>query len=353
MSGQRRSGDGRAVHASGWVQRAAGLALAAISALLLGGCTGSDGRHLSFLDPQGPIAAAQRVHFFEVIGLLLIVVLPVLVLAPWFAWRYRLRNRKSRYTPKWGFAWGLECVVWGVPIAIAIALAVLLLRSTPALDPYHALPSERPALRVQVIGYDWKWLFVYPDLGIASVGELAFPAGQPLALELTSASVMQSFWIAPLGSQIYAMGGMVTKLHLQADQPGRFAGENTQYNGQGFHAQKFTAVALAPSDFDGWVARVRSGGVALDARAYRTLSERSTASALRAALAVPAEIPAGVIYFNGVAPDLFHRVVQATMQGKSVETSAAGVASKTGPGSGVSYAMAADICSQSISKGKQ
>lgn len=349
--GQRHSGDGPATCVG--VLRVAGLALPAVVALLLGGCTGSDGRHLSFLDPQGPIAAAQRFHFFEVIGLLLIVVLPVLVLVPWFAWRYRLRNRKSRYTPKWGFSIWFECVVWGVPIAIAVALAVLLLRSTAALDPYRALDTDHPALRVQVIGYDWKWLFVYPDLGIASVGEVAFPAGQPLALELTSASVMQSFWIAPLGSQIYAMGGMVTQLHLQADRPGRFAGENTQYNGQGFHEQKFTAVALPPSDFDGWVARVRQNGVALDAPAYRTLSERSTSSELRAALSVPAEVPAGVVYFSGVAPGLFHRVVQATMQGTPVATSAAGAQTKTGPGSGVSHAMAADICGQPPSKGEQ
>ncbi|MEO5696709.1 MAG: hypothetical protein ABIQ60_06185 [Burkholderiaceae bacterium] len=191
----QRSGD-YPTHRVAWVRRARVLAPSAVSGVLVSGCTGSDGRHLSFLDPQGPIAAAQRLHFFEVICFLLIVVLPVLVLTPWFAWRYRLGNRKSRYTPRWGFALGLELLVWGVPIAIAVALAVLLLlRSTTVLDPYKALASDRPALRVQVIGYDWKWLFVFPDLGVASVGEVAFPAAQPLALalELTSASVMQSF----------------------------------------------------------------------------------------------------------------------------------------------------------------
>jgi cytochrome o ubiquinol oxidase subunit 2 len=166
-------------------------------------------------------------------------------------------------------------------------------------------------LRVQVIGYDWKWLFIYPDQGIASIGVLALPVGRPVALQLTSATVMQSFHIPALGSQIYAMGGMVTQLHLQADRSGQSLGENNMYNGGGFYQQRFTALALPPEQFDTWTAQVHSSGIALDARRLHLIALRSTRAELIAAL-YPGGSPDGNAYFTGATATLFPTVVTAT-----------------------------------------
>jgi cytochrome o ubiquinol oxidase subunit 2 len=285
--------------------------------LLLGGCSSS---HLSFLDPQGPVAAIQRAHFVEVLALLAIfVALPIFVVTPWFAWRYRYGAKSSRYTPKWEFQGLLDIACWGGPIVIVALLGALLWRSTHALDPYKPLASRQPALRVQVIGYDWKWLFIYPDEGVASIGVLAFPAGRQLAMQLTSATVMQSLLIPALGSQIYAMGGMVTQLHLEAAKPGRFMGENTMYNGNGFSQQKFTAVAMTPDEFHAWVRKVRASGVLMNAAALAAISQRTTRAQLIAAMGIAASSD-GNVYFRAVTAALFPAVVAATRDGTAVET---------------------------------
>ena len=264
---------------------------------------------LSFLVPHGPIAAAQRVHFLEIVAMVLIVVAPVLVVTPWFAWRYRYGG-SARYTPKWSFSWPLEIAIWGVPLAIVIVLALWLWQNAHALDPYVPLPSSQPPVRIEVVGYDWKWLFIYPDLGIASMGEMAFPAGRPLALELTSATVVQSLLISSLGSQIYAMPGRVTRLHLEASRPGRFQGENLQFNGDGYFEQHFLARALTPAAFDAWVERVRATGIPLSATAYRTVARRTTLTDTRRALHVPhGEL--GAVYFDAVPRSLFDRIVRS------------------------------------------
>jgi cytochrome o ubiquinol oxidase subunit 2 len=244
----------------------------------------------------------------------------VLILTPLIAWRYRRTNDASRYTPNWTFSRPLEFAIWGVPVAIVAVLAVLLWRNTEALDPYRPLTLDEPPLRVQVVGLDWKWLFVYPDEGIATVGELAFPADRPLALELTTDTVMQSFFIPALGSQIYAMAGMVTRLHLAARGPGRFRGENSQFNGTGFHKQKFTAVAIPPGDFEAWVETVRANGIALDEAAYRVLARRSTPDEAHEALGTSA-MPRNLLYFSDVAPDLFATVVDNYHDGRTDQAS--------------------------------
>lgn len=286
-----------------------------IAVLLLAGCSG--GTHLSFLDPQGPVASAQRWHFFEVLAVLVVfVAIPVFVLTPWFLWRYRYGARSSRYTPKWNFSGPLEIAIWAGPVVIVVLLAIIVWRDTHALDPYKPLASDQPALRVQVIGFDWNWLFIYPDQGIASIGVFALPAGRPVAMQLTSATVMQSFHIPALGSQIYAMGGMVTQLHLQADRPGLSLGENNMYNGNGFHQQRFTAVAMTPEGFNAWVREVRSSGLALNERNLKIISQRSTRAELIAALSQPRSD--GNVYFSGATAALFPSVVMATMGGTMV-----------------------------------
>ena len=315
-----RAGRRRPSGASRSARAAHAFAASLLAAAPLAAGRAADGPHLSFLDPRGPVAAAQRTHFLEVIGLLAIVVVPVLVLVPLFAWRYRYSNERAEYRPNWEFSKGLEVLIWGVPVLIVAGLATFLIRSTTSLDPYEPLAagdlpsadaasaSGPPPLSVQVVGTDWKWLFVYPEEGIATIGELAFPTDRQMALEITSLTTVQSFFVPALGSQIYAMGGMANRLHLAADAPGEFLGENTQYNGRGFAEQKFVARALEPDDFEAWVATVRDTGIALDGRALGVVTGRSTAEEARAALPGAGDVP-GTLYFDAVPEALFERLM--------------------------------------------
>lgn len=284
--------------------------------LTLNACVGNT--HMSFLDPQGPVADAQRWHFYWVLGIMAVLVAgPIFLVLPFFAWRYRYGNQSARYSPKWKFSRLLEFLSWGGPIVIVAVLAFFVWRDSHRLDPYKPLVSNQPALRVQVIGYDWKWLFIYPDQGIATIGTMALPVGRPVTMHLTSATVMQSFFIPALGSQIYAMGGMVTQLNLQADKPGHSLGENTMYNGNGFHQQKFTAVAMTPARFKAWVRNVRAAGVPMDARTLKAISRRDTRARLIADLPHAATHD-GNIYLTGVSPGLFPAIVKATAAGTPI-----------------------------------
>ncbi len=287
------------------------LAALCCGVLLLAACAGDT--HLTFLDPQGPIAHQQRWHFYWVLGVMAVLVAgPIFLLLPFFVWRYRYGNKKPRYTPKWEYSTLLEIMSWSGPIVIV--LAVFVWRDTHKLDPYKPIASDQAPLQVQVIGYDWKWLFIYPDQGIAGVGTLALPVGRPVFLHMTSATVMQSFFIPALGSQIYAMGGMVSQLNLEASKPGKSLGENTMYNGNGFHQQKFTAVAMLPADFKAWVRKVRATGLPLNAQNLKVLAQRSTRADLIAALP-GARSMAGNVYFTCASKSLFPAVVKATMDG--------------------------------------
>ena len=290
---------------------------------------------VSFLSPHGPIAAAQRTHLFHVILLMMIVILPVLVLTPLFAWHYRYRNTGARYTPKWEHSWPLEGLIWGVPLAVVGVLALWLVHGTTTLDPYLPLGSKDKPLEVDVIGYDWKWLFVYPQLRIASAGQLVFPEHRQLALRLTSDTVMQSFYIPALGSQIYAMAAMRTKLHLIADSTGQFLGENTQYDGMGFQDQKFIALSTTPEGFRDWVARVKANGTPLTASVYRVLRRDNTVPELRAALKADG-MPPGAVYFNHVKPELFADVIRSFHGGPTSSAAIVGgnIAMASNPGAG-------------------
>ncbi len=200
--------------------------------------------------------------------------------------------------------------IWGVPFAIVTVLGIWLAQDTVGLDPYKPLtPSDQP-LRIQVVGYDWKWLFVYPDQGIASMGQLALPRGRELAFELTSDTVLQSFFIPALGSQVYAMPGMVTRLHLKADTLGSSRGLNTQYNGEGFEKQRFTALTMSPDDFDAWVRRVQANGIPMTPATYHVVQLRNSLDATREALG-GGGAPLGGLYFEGVSPTLFQDVVES------------------------------------------
>ncbi len=271
----------------------------------------------SFMDPQGPIAAEQKAHLIRVTWLTMIAVLPVLVLVPLMVWRYRYRNTNARYTPNWEYSGWLDGIMWGVPFAIIIALSAMLWHNTKALDPYKPLTSDVPPLQVQVIALDWKWLFIYPDLGIASMDHLAFPAERPVALKLTTDTVMQSFMVGALAGQIYAMPGMQTQLQIIADAPGTFRGENTQFNGEGFAHQKFDAVAMTNTDFEAWVENVRKDGIPLDDKTYDVLGKPATGADTHAALGTSA-MPGGVVYFKDVATDFYHHVLSRYHTGQAI-----------------------------------
>jgi cytochrome o ubiquinol oxidase subunit II len=247
------------------------------------------------LNPKGPIADAQRGLLIDAFSVMLIVVVPVIVMALLFAWRYRASNRNARYTPTWAYSAKVDAVVWLVPALIVIAVGILVWRSTHKLDPYREIASDVPPLDIQVVAQDWKWLFIYPEQGIAVVNQMAIPAGRPISLRITSDTVMNSFYVPALAGQIYAMAGMQTRLQMLANAPGTFVGRNTQYSGGGFSDQFFEVLATAPADFDAWVAKAKQAPGKLDAAAYAKLAEKSRL--------VP------IAYFSAVEPRLFDSII--------------------------------------------
>jgi cytochrome o ubiquinol oxidase subunit 2 len=249
----------------------------------------------SFLDGLGPSSAQTASLFWIVLAAMLIVVLPVLVLTPLIAWRYRLRG-DAAYTPRWDSSRILELIVWSVPVAIVLCLSVLLWNATHRLDPYRVIAGHGAPLDVQVVGMDWKWLFLYPDQKIATVNVLVVPAGRPVRLHLTSATVMQSFMIPQLGGQIYAMAGMTTQLNVLANRRGAFLGQNTQFNGPGFPKQRLQLLAVSLPTFDRFVARAQASRRRLDAVRYEMLTRQSSIDQ--------------PLLFSAPPPDLFGRIVR-------------------------------------------
>ncbi|MEM7222640.1 MAG: ubiquinol oxidase subunit II [Pseudomonadota bacterium] len=271
-------------------------AMARLAALLASGCEISGA---PIIDPKGPVAFTERDLLFTAAGIMLIVIIPVWIMAFVFVTRYRVKNKKAAYRPDWDFSTPIEILVWTVPAIIVIVLGTLVWDYTHRLDPYRPLQSSVQPLQVEVVAQDWKWLFIYPDQQIASVNELVFPSGRPLSLRITSDTVMNSFFIPALGSQIYAMAGMQTQLNLLADEPGRFMGRNMQYSGDGFAKQYFEALATSQADFDAWVAKVRQSSEVLDANAYSALAKPS--------------IKHPVTYYSAVETDLFDKIIASYM----------------------------------------
>jgi cytochrome o ubiquinol oxidase subunit 2 len=261
------------------------------------------------LDPSGPIAFAGRQLLFDAVSIMMIVIVPVFIMTALFAWRYRGTNRKARYAPDFSFYWPVEIVVWGVPAAIIVWLGFHLWVGTHKLDPYKAIDRSVKSLQIEAVAQDWKWLFIYPDRNIAVVNELVFPAGTPLAIRITSDTVMNSFVIPALGGQIYAMAGMQTRLHLLADKPGRFMGRNIQYSGRGFADQQFNAIATpSQEEFETWVTKVKESGDVLDAQSYARLARPS------------ARVP--VTYYAKVAPNLFDGIIAKWQHGHHAKQTA-------------------------------
>lgn len=285
-----------------------------MSLILLSGCS----EHMSgFMNPQGPVAEAQRHHFWVIVALVMIVIIPVILQTPLILWRYRYRG-DAVYRPKWDMSRWLDIVMWAVPIVIVAVLGGYIWRQTHALDPYRPLPSDQPPLEIQVVGYDWKWLFIYPEQGIATMGQLVIPANRPISFELTSATVLQSFFIPALGSQIDVMNRMMTRLHLEADHPGRFEGKNMQYNGEGFHRQRFITRAVDAKTFDDFVQRTRQQGQPLDQSAYEVIMKKGDNRDVARALGLDTSDTDAVIRFFPVPDGLFHTI----MAGSPIDWSA-------------------------------
>nr|WP_277404750.1 ubiquinol oxidase subunit II [Achromobacter xylosoxidans] len=261
--------------------------------MLLGGC------NMEILSPKGDIGAQEKTLLFTATGLMLLVVIPVIIMILTFAWKYRASNTKADYQPKWAHSTAIEVVVWTVPCIIVAILAVITWRSTHALDPYKPLVSEHKPVTIEVVSLDWKWLFIYPEYDIATVNEIAFPVDVPVNFRITSASVMNSFFIPQLGSQIYSMAGMETKLHLNAREPGTYAGISANYSGAGFSGMRFKAIATSQEGFDDWVRQAKASGTALTPAVYQELTKRSEHNP--------------VAKYASVPPSMFDYILGSTM----------------------------------------
>jgi cytochrome o ubiquinol oxidase subunit 2 len=236
------------------------------------------------LDPAGDVAVQQRDLLLEATGLMLLVIIPVMALTVLFAWRYRHSNPAARYEPDWDHSTQLELVIWAAPLMIIICLGALTWVGTHLLDPYrpltriHAGGEPAPAihpLQVNVVALDWKWLFIYPDYGIATVNELAAPVDRPIDFHITASSVMNSFYIPALAGQIYAMPGMQTRLHAVINKAGTYQGFSANYSGAGFSGMKFVFRGLNNQEFENWLNQERHSTETLDRSSYLQLARPS------------------------------------------------------------------------------
>ena len=227
------------------------------------------------LDPQGPVGAAEKMLMIDSLAIMLAIVLPTMAAIFAFAWWYRASNTRAKYLPNFTYSGQLELLVWAVPALVIMLLAGVIWIGSRDLDPARPLASKTPPLEVQVVSLDWKWLFIYPNQQVASVNQLVVPAGVPIHFSLTSASVMNAFFVPQLGSMIYTMNGMTTQLNLQADTPGTFDGLSSHFSGDGFAGMSFIVHAVPPDEFASWVDTTRAAGPTLDRASYADLARQS------------------------------------------------------------------------------
>lgn len=270
-------------------------------ALMLSACK------LTVLDPKGIIAADEKNLFIVSLALMLLVVIPVIVLALVFAWRYRAHNAKAKYSPDWSHSSAIEVVCWSVPIVIIFILGVMTWFSSHRLDPYKPLTHSAKPLTIQVVALDWKWLFIYPEQKIATVNYLQFPVNVPIQFHITAEGPMNSFQIPQLGSQIYAMAGMQTRLNLIAEEAGEYQGYSANFSGEGFAGMKFIARATEQNEFDAWVKKVQLAHAGqLDMREYQYK------------LVPPSQYDPIKLY-STVSEDVFNKIVMKSMHPQESE----------------------------------
>jgi cytochrome o ubiquinol oxidase subunit 2 len=265
------------------------------------------------MKPSGDIANQQSNLIIVSTLLMLLIIVPVIALTIIFAWRYRKNNSKATYTPDWDHSTRLELVIWGAPLLIIIALGLITWISTHQLDPYRPLsridaarpiPANTKPLVVEVVALDWKWLFIYPEQGIATVNELVAPVDVPVRFKITASTVMNSFYIPAMAGQIYSMPGMQTTLNAVINKPGVYEGFSANYSGAGFSDMRFKFHAKDAAGFDAWVKSVKSAGTSLDRTNYLDLEKPSEKVAVR--------------HYGNVDADLFNAVVERCVAPGSV-----------------------------------
>ena len=247
------------------------------------------------LDPVGPVGQAEKTILINSTAIMLAIIIPTMIATVVFAWWFRRGNKKATYRPDWEYSGAIELVVWGIPVLTVMLLAGIAWIGSHKLEPSRPLESDKPPLTVQVVSLDWKWLFIYPDQGIATVNQLVVPAGTPVNYRLTSATVWNVFWVPQMGTMIYTMPRMTTRLNLQADRPGAYDGLSGHFSGDGFPGMQFKTHVLPPQQFAMWAQGARGSGQALDGRSYAELSKPS--SYVKPAV------------YGAVAPGLFDAIV--------------------------------------------
>jgi cytochrome o ubiquinol oxidase subunit 2 len=255
------------------------------------------------LDPHGPVGKAERVILFDATAIMLAVVIPVIVLTLVFAWWFRAKNKRARYRPDWEYSGRIEMIIWSIPALIVLFLGGIAWTGSHDLDPPLPLADSTAPLDIEVVSLDWRWLFIYPHEGIASLNRLVVPAGVPLRFRLTSTTVMNSFFVPQLGSQIYTMPNMVTRLNLQADEPGTFEGLSAQFSGDGFSDMRFDLVSTEAEAFKAWVNATKTQGGVLDAETFEQLDKPAKAE--------------GVQTYAQVSEGLFDRISSGHMAAAS------------------------------------
>jgi cytochrome o ubiquinol oxidase subunit 2 len=267
--------------------------LVALGTFALSGC------NTVLLHPSGAIAAQQGHLIVQSTVLMLIIVIPVIALTVVFAWRYRQSNKEATYTPDWDHSTQLELVIWAAPLLIIIALGALTWISSHTLDPYRplrrldaarAVPSGTKPLTIEVVALDWKWLFIYPEQGIAVVNEVAAPVDVPINFKITASSVMNSFFVPALAGQVYAMPGMQTQLNAVMNQPGEYQGFSANYSGAGFSGMHFKFRGLSTAQFAQWVQSAKGAGQKLGKDGYLELAKPSERDPVRRYSAVEASL---------------------------------------------------------------
>ncbi len=270
--------------------RAGVAAGASIGLLALGAC-----RRDSVFTPVGPVAEAERLILIDSVAIMSVIVVPTIVATLAFAWWFRAGNRRARRRLDFTYSGRVELVVWSIPALTVLFLGGVAWVGSHDLDPAQPLASRTAPLDVQVVALDWKWLFIYPGQDVATVNRLVAPVGVPLRLRLTSASVLNTLFAPEVGSQLYAMNGMVGTMWWQADKPGLYAGRSNMFSGDGFPGMAFEIDAVAPARFAAWVSATHGAGRSLDPSAYRVLSKQTSNVK-----------PYG---YGHVAPGLFDQVV--------------------------------------------
>lgn len=253
--------------------------------------------------PKGIIAHSELNLINTIILLMLIIVIPTFVFLFSIAWKYRANNTKAKYETEVRHRGFKEVILWIIPSLIIAVMAPITWKVTHELDPYRPLSSKMKPLAIQVVALDWKWLFIYPEQGIATVNFFQFPAGTPIHLSLAAdGSPMNSFWLPQLSGQIYAMTGMTTQLHIMADEPGVFTGRAAEINGEGFADMTFIAKATEQVDFDDWVNEVKQSPLRLTHSIYAEFAKPSQSNP--------------VAYYSYVEKDLFNEIVMKYMHPK-------------------------------------